>query len=194
MTRQNLSEKTSPEDGKLNLPRLQLLCPCLNSPLCRLCSLCIWGEPGTNWGEPDCWEGWRNDILKANTEDSQSEKVTAATDAGIMDDTGSKEQRGMSVQDERLLTEKTIHSRWKPRCPDSGKGLSFLSKKAGRQKSLVPNKHFCKRESWRCGMLLCQVQRDITATVMPRKMEPTSSCLEANYVCRLWKLKELASC
>lgn len=47
----------------------------------------------------------------ANTELSPSEKATAATDADIMDGTGSKEQRGMPVQDERLLREKTIHSR-----------------------------------------------------------------------------------
>lgn len=41
----------------------------------------------------------------------QSEKAAAATDAGVMDDTGSQEQRGKSVQDERLPTEKTINSR-----------------------------------------------------------------------------------
>lgn len=55
------------------------------------------------------WERWRNDILKANIKTFQPEEAAAATDANITDDTGSSEQSGMSVQDKRLPSEKTIH-------------------------------------------------------------------------------------
>ena len=60
--------------------------------------------------ESECWESWRNDILKANIETSQPEEAAAATDADVTDDTEGREQGGMSVQWERgCHTEKAIH-------------------------------------------------------------------------------------
>lgn len=110
-----------PSEWRAKLAVPQLLC--LDCPAFAICSVCIRGWLGTNWWESHCWERWRDDILKANTEMFfQSERAAAATDAGVMDDTGSQAQRGKSVQDERLPAEKTINSRWKLRCPGGEKG------------------------------------------------------------------------
>lgn len=70
---------------ELEMPCLQLLCLCLKCPLCIIYSEHIWGQLETNWrvSESECWEKWKNDIWKANTETFQPEEATAATDADI---------------------------------------------------------------------------------------------------------------